>query len=325
MLSLARTALLPWFVTGVLSTPTPSRDHQHLAPRIEGGTNPIADGWYADPDGSKLGGSYWVYATLSIAFDNQTSFDAFESQDLVTWTKHPGVFSADNSAWARDWFWAPCTVERDGKYYFYYTANDPIDNEGTAGIGVAVSDSPGGPFVDLVDHPIVDTHVNDADAMDQQVFTDDDGSTYLVWGGSFANIAPLEDDMATLGTWDDGSTAKNITPNEGYGEGPFMMKHDGMYYFMWSEGGYGTPDYRVAYAMSESITGPFERIGLILSKDDVVADGPGHHSIFEDDDGQFYIVYHRRILGDTVADHRVIAVDYFEFNEDGTIKPVKMT
>lgn len=288
-------------------------------------TNPIADGWYADPDGLKFGDSYWVYATISIAFDDQTYFDAFESKDLVSWTKHPHVFAANNSEWAEDWFWAPCTIEKDGKYYFYYTANNPIDNEGTAGIGVAVADTPGGPFTDLIHKPIVDKHVNGADAMDPQVFIDDDGQYYLIWGGSGVNISPLSEDMSSLGAWEDGAEAKDITPNEGYGEGPFMLKHKGMYYFMWSEGPYGEPSYRVAYAMSESLTGPFERIGLILSKDDVVADGPGHHSVFKDNDRQYYIVYHRRIIGDDEADHRVIAIDRFEFNDDGTIKPVVMT
>jgi beta-xylosidase len=288
-------------------------------------TNPIADGWYADPDSANFNGTFWVYATVSIAFEDQTWFDAFSSEDLVTWTKHPDVFTAANSQWAQDSFWAPCIVERNGKYYFYYTANNPVANEGTVGIGAAVADTPAGPFVDLIDHPVVGDHVNGADPMDQQVFVDDDGQMYLIWGGSGVLVAPLKEDMVTLGAWPDNSTAPiEITPNEGFGEGSYMLKHNGIYYFMWSEGGYGTPDYRVAYAMSDSLKGPFNRIGLILSKDGVVADGPGHHSIFKDGD-QYYIAYHRRILGDDVADHRVLAVDKFFFNEDGTIRPVVMT
>lgn len=235
------------------------------------------------------------------------------------------MFTSDNSAWAEDSFWAPCTVEKSGKYYLYYTANNPVANEKVNGIGVAVSDSPGGPFEDVLDAPMVGEQINGANAMDQQVFFDDDGKIYLIWGGSRVNIAPLNEDMVTLENWEDGSGPKDISPNEGFGEGSYMLKHNGTYYFMWSEGGYGTPDYRVAYAKSESITGPFDRIGLILSKDDVVADGPGHHSIFSDDEGQLYIVYHRRIIGDDVADNRVLAVDKFFFNEDGSIKPVVMT
>lgn len=289
--------------------------------------NPIVDGWYADPDGVRFGDEYWIYLTVSIAFDDQTWFDAYSSRDLITWTKQePPTFSAGTSSkWATDSFWAPCTVERDGKYYFYYTANNPVAGEGVTGIGVAVADTPGGPFDDLIDEPMMPNEVNGADAMDQQVFIDDDGSYYFIWGGSAVNMAPLGDDMASIVPWDDGDEVKEITPNEGFGEGSYLMKHDGMYYFMWSEGGYGTPDYRVAYAMSENLTGPFDRIGLMLSKDDVVADGPGHHSIFQDDDGQYYIVYHRRIIGDEVADNRVIALDKMYFNEDGTIRPVVMT
>jgi beta-xylosidase len=280
---------------------------------------------YADPDAIKVGDSYWIYATLSINFDDQASFTAFESNDLVTWTQHDNVFTSNGSAWATDAFWAPCTVEKDGKFYFYYTANNPVAAEGTYGVGVAVADSPGGPFVDLVDQPIVATKINGADPMDQQVFFDDDGKIYLIWGGSRVNLAPLNEDMHTIENFEDGSGPVDISPDEGFGEGSYMLKRDGIYYFMWSEGGYGTPDYRVAYAMSEFIKGPFNRIGLILSKDDVVADGPGHHSLFQDGEGQWYIAYHRRIIGDDVADNRVLAVDKFYFNEDGTIKPVVMT
>lgn len=329
--------LLPTLITSTSSLPSPSPvipRESTITTTAANGTNPISDGWYADPDVVKFGSTYWIYATVSVAFSDQGSFDAFSATDLSTqeWEAHPGVFtSTAGSQWAEHSFWAPCVVERAGRYYMYYTANNPVEAaEAQSGIGVAVAESPGGPFVDLVDGPIVGSQVNGANPMDQMVFTDDDGITYLIWGGSGANIAPLEDDMVTLGVWDDGdgdadAEPRDITPNEGYGEGPYMLKHEGKYYFMWSEGGYGGPDYRVAYAVADAVTGPFERRGLILQKDDVVADGPGHHSIVQDDEGAYWIVYHRRILGDTVADHRVLAVDRFEFAEDGSILPVVMT
>ncbi len=109
-------------------------------------------------------------------------------------------------------------------------------------------------------------------------------------------------------------------------EGPFMLKRQGKYYFMWSEGGWGGPDYCVAYAVSDSPLGPFRRIGKILEQDAQVATGAGHHSVIKDrktDD--YYIVYHRRPLGDTGRDHRVTCIDRLEFDADGLIKPVKMT
>ncbi|KXJ94962.1 glycosyl hydrolase [Microdochium bolleyi] len=310
-----------------------SRQTQTLGP------NPIDPGWYADPDAIKAAdGTYWIYATLSIAFDDQTTFDALSAPSLSgPWTKHPAVFDTRggnaSSQWANKWLWAPCTVYRDGKYWFYYTANNPIEFEGTAGIGVAASESPGGPFIDVLDHPLIRTRYAGANAMDQQVFHDpDDDRWYLIWGGSFARIVPLGDDMASIAAWpgDAGTGSdtepRDITPNEGYGEGPYMLKRGGWYYFMWSEGGYGTPDYRVAYAMSRSLLGPFERIGLMLDKgNSSVADGPGHHSIVREGEDEWYIVYHRRILGDDVADHRVLAADRLVFGEDGRIEAVVMT
>ncbi|KAI1262472.1 Arabinanase/levansucrase/invertase [Xylariaceae sp. FL1019] len=317
--------------TSIAQPSTPQRTH--ISTRQATG-NPIDPGgwWYADPDAIKVGDTYWIYATLSIAFEDQKSFDAFSSPDLKTWTRHEGVYQASQSTWVEDSLWAPCVVKglEDDKYYMYITANNPVADEGVVGISVAVADSPAGPFLDVGDGPIVGDHVNGADPMDQQVFRDDDGSQYLIWGGSAVNILPLESDMTTLGVWETGSTeALNITPDEGFGEGSYMLKRNGVYYFMWSEGGYGTPDYRVAYAMSENLTGPFNRVGLVLSKEGSdVADGPGHHSVIREDvDGEevYWIVYHRRYIGDTVADDRVLAVDRLYFNEDGTIKPVVMT
>ncbi|KAJ1332051.1 arabinoxylan arabinofuranohydrolase [Microdochium nivale] len=307
----------------------PARQSPELGP------NPIEPGWYADPDVIRAAdGTYWIYATLSIAFDDQTTFDAFSAPSLSgPWTKHAAVFdttqAGNSSQWANRWLWAPCVVLRDGRYWFYYTANNPIEFEGTAGIGVASADSPAGPFVDVLDHPLVGRRYSGANAMDQQAFRDpDNGRWYLIWGGSFARIAPLGDDMASIVAWPDTNDTepRDITPSEGYGEGAYVMKRDGWYYLMWSEGPYGTPEYRVAYAMSESLLGPFNRIGVILDKgDSSVADGPGHHSVVQDGEGGYYVVYHRRIVGDDVADHRVLAVDRLVFAEDGTIEPVVMT
>ena len=105
-----------------------------------------------------------------------------------------------------------------------------------------------------------------------------------------------------------------------------MLKRGGKYYFMWSEGGWGGPDYSVAYAVSTSPLGPFRRIGKILEQDPAVATGAGHHSVVKDlKTDQYYIVYHRRPLGDTGRDHRVTCIDRLEFDDEGLIRPVRMT
>jgi beta-xylosidase len=118
---------------------------------------------------------------------------------------------------------------------------------------------------------------------------------------------------------------KEITP-DGYVEGPFVFTRNNKYYFMWSEGDWGGPDYRVAYAISNSLMGPFERIGTILEQDPAIATGAGHHSIVKDPkSGQFFIVYHRRPLGETDPNHRVVCIDKLQFDSMGKILPVKMS
>jgi beta-xylosidase len=293
-------------------------------------SNPFVGGWYADPDVTRFGDTYWVYATVSIAFKDQKRIDAFSSPDLLTWTKYEGVFTADGSQWAESALWAPSVVERNGKYYIYYSGNDPsqLADGRTAGVGVAVADRPQGPFFDAIDRPLIGEWVNRTLPMDQQVFVDDDGQTYLIWGNGGAAIAKLSDDMVSLGEpFDDGQQIKNITPDKGYFEGPYMLKHEDTYYFQWSEGAYGTPDYRVAYAKSKSLLGPYNRIDTMLVKDNVVADGPGHHAVLktnENGEDKYLIFYHRRILGDAEQDHRVLAYDTLEIDNDG-ISRVRMT
>ena len=95
---------------------------------------------------------------------------------------------------------------------------------------------------------------------------------------------------------------------------------------MWSEGGWGGPNYRVAYAISDSASGPFERIGTVLQQDSSVATGAGHHSVIQlPDTDDWYIIYHRRPLGETDPNHRVVCIDKMYFDEKGFIKPVKIT
>ncbi|KAG4221136.1 hypothetical protein PC116_g30387, partial [Phytophthora cactorum] len=193
------------------------------------------------------------------------------------------------------------------------------------GIGVAVSDKPEGPYVDAIGSPLIGEYHNGAQPIDQDVFIDDDGQAYIYYGGhSRANVAKLNEDMISIGTFDDGTQFKEITP-ENYVEGSQMIKRHGIYYFMWSEGTWTGPDYSVSYAMSDSPTGPFNRLAKILQQDSAVAKGSGHHGVIHIPDTDiWYIVYHRRPLSETDGDHRVLAYDRMYFNDDGTIAPVKM-
>ena len=288
--------------------------------------NPVFPGWYADPEGAVFGKQFWIFPTFSAPYGEQTFFDAFSSPDLVTWTKHHDILGTNAVSWARRAMWAPSVVEKGGRYYFFFGANDIQSDRQTGGIGVAVADRPEGPYKDFLGKPLIDRFHNGAQPIDQFAFQDQDGKYYLIYGGwRHCNIVPLHDDFRGLGAFEDGKVFKEITP-QGYVEGPFMFIRNGKYYLMWSEGGWTGPNYSVAYAVADSLLGPFKRIGKILQQDPAVATGAGHHSVIRlPGKDTCYIVYHRRPLGETDGNHRVVCIDRMEFDEQGLIKPVKIT
>ncbi|MFD3525035.1 family 43 glycosylhydrolase [Streptomyces sp. NPDC058653] len=292
---------------------------------VAGAGNPFVDGWYADPDVALYDDTYWVYPTTSKTYAEQTYLDAFSSTDMVNWTKHEKVLTTADISWAEYAVWAPAPVERDGKYYLFFAANDIQDNDSLGGIGVAVADKPEGPYSDALGHPLIEQFHNGAQPIDQDVFIDDDGQAYMYYGGwGHANVVKLNDDLTSLGTFADGSTYKEITPAD-YVEGSQMFKRDGTYYLMWSEGGWTGPNYSVSYAMSDSPTGPFVKIEKVLAQDPAVAKGSGHNSVVNVPGTDiWYIVYHRRPLSETAGNNRQLAYDRMYFNADGTIRPVTM-
>ncbi|RRB06614.1 glycoside hydrolase family 43 protein [Larkinella rosea] len=304
----------------------PSATAQPAAGKKKMSGNPIFPGWYADPEGIIFGNKYWIYPTYSAPYKEQVFMDAFSSPDLVTWTKHSRIVDTTAIKWAWRAMWAPAIVEKGGKYYLFFGANDIQNDKSPGGIGIAVADNPGGPFKDYLGKPLIDKFINGAQPIDQFVFKDKDGQYYLIYGGwRHCNIAKLKDDFTGFVPFPDGTTFKEITP-KGYVEGPFMFIRNGKYYFMWSEGGWTGPDYSVAYAMSDSPFGPFERIDKILKQDPNVATGAGHHSVIQvPGKDQWYIVYHRRPLTETDGNHRETCIDVMSFDAKGLIKPVQIT
>ncbi|MFH8856997.1 family 43 glycosylhydrolase [Streptomyces rochei] len=283
--------------------------------------SPVLPGLYADPDVRYMDGRYWIYPTTD-GFPgwSGTRFKAFSSRDLVHWTDHGVVLDlGPDVAWADRNAWAPAIAERDGKYYFYFCAEQQI--------GVAVADSPAGPFKDALGGPLVGKGRFSGQMIDPSVFTDDDGRSYLYWGNGHGYVVPLNDDMVSF----DASRVKDITP-ENFREGSFVVKRDGTYYFMWSEDDTRSEDYHVAYATGPTPLGPWTKRGTILSKRPVYGIlGTGHHSVVNapgTDD--WYVVYHRFALngpGGPGGDgtHRETTIDRLRFAADGTIEPVVPT
>jgi beta-xylosidase len=288
--------------------------------------NPILPGWYADPEARIFEDEYWIYPTWSAPYDQQLFFDAFSSPDLVTWTKHPRVFEAAGTTWVKRAVWAPSIVRKDGIYYLFFGANDIQNDRQTGGMGVVRANRPGGPFEDHLGRPLIGAFHNGAQPIDPFVFQDADGSYYLFYGGwRHCNVAKLNTDFTGFVPFPDGTTFREITP-QGYVEGSFMVLREGKYYFMWSEGGWTGPNYAVAYAIGSSPLGPFQRVGRILQQDPAIATGAGHHSVLHaPGSAAWYIVYHRRPLGDTDRNHRVVCIDRLQFDDKGFIVPVRIT
>jgi beta-xylosidase len=298
----------------------------HAQKRTGNNHNPVFEGWYADPEGIVFGDKYWIYPTYSAPYNEQGFMDCFSSKDLITWEKHEQIIDTAEVKWAWRAMWAPAIVQKDGKYFLFFAANDIQSDNEEGGIGIGVAEKPEGPFKDYLGKPLLDKFHNGAQPIDQFVFHDKDGRYYMIYGGwRHCNIVKMKDDFTGFVSFDDGTTFKEITP-EGYVEGPFMFIRNGKYYFMWSEGGWTGPDYSVAYAISDSPFGPFERIGKILKQDPGVATGAGHHSVIQiPRTDEYYIVYHRRPLGETDGNHRETCIDRMYFDENGLIKPVKIT
>lgn len=284
--------------------------------------SPVLPGLYADPDVAYMDGRYWIYPTTD-GFPgwSGTRFKAFSSKDLVNWKDHGVILDlGPDVSWADRNAWAPAIAERDGKYYFYFCAEQQI--------GVAVADSPAGPFKDALGKPLVAKGGSlKGQMIDPAVFTDDDGQSYLYWGNGHGYVVPLNDDMVSF----DASKVQDITPDN-FREGSFVVKRDGTYYFMWSEDDTRSENYHVAYATGPTPLGPWTKRGTILSKrPEYGILGTGHHSVVNTpgtDD--WYMVYHRFALngpGRSGGDgtHRETTIDRMEFAADGTILPVVPT
>ncbi|GAA3803811.1 family 43 glycosylhydrolase [Streptomyces phyllanthi] len=278
--------------------------------------SPVLPGLNADPNIVRFGDTFYMYPTTD-GFPgwSGTQFKAYSSKDLVHWKDHGVILDlGPDISWADSRAWAPTMAEKDGKYYFYYSAD--------ANIGVAVSDSPTGPFKDPLGKPLLKAGQLTGQMIDPAVFTDDDGTSYLYFGNGRGYVVPLNDDMISF----DESKITDITPS-GYNEGSFVIKRKGTYYFMWSENDTRDENYRVAYATGDSPTGPWTKRGVILSKRLALGiKGPGHHSVVDvPNTDDWYIAYHRFAIPGGDGTHRETTIDKLEFDSEGLIKDVVPT
>ena len=306
--------------------------------------NPVLPGFHADPEiiYSNQTGKYYIYSTT----DGQPGwggwyYTAYSSNNLKDWT-YEGIvldLKSDQVSWADGNAWAPAIEEKktkDGyRYYLYFSGNPK--NGGGKQIGVAIADSPTGPFTDLGHPMITESPTGRGQQIDVDVFTDPvSGKSYLYWGNGYMAGAELNKDMVSIKK----KTLAVLTPEGGtlqdyaYREAPYVFYRNGLYYFMWSVDDTGSPNYHVAYGTSTSPLGPIkvatDPIVTIQNPEKEIY-GPAHNSVIcKPGTDEWYIVYHRinkHYLDKSLSPgtHREVCIDRLEFNADGTIKRVELT
>jgi hypothetical protein len=286
--------------------------------------NPIIRNQYsADPSARVFGNKVYLYPSHDILATEgkgrkdwfcMEDYHVFSSENLIDWTDHGMIVQQNKVPWvAPDSYsmWAPDCIERNGKYYFYFpsTPNETVANTRGFTIGVAVADTPIGPFVPQA------SPIKGVQGIDPNVFIDKDGQGYLYWsqGNIFGaklkeNMLELDSEVKTLGD----------LPTKGLKEGPYVFERKGIYYLTYPH--VENKIERLEYAMSDNPLGPFKVMGTIMDESPTAC-WTNHHSIIEFKN-QWYLFYHHNDYSPTFDKARSVRADSLSFNSDGTIKKV---
>lgn len=295
--------------------------------------NPVVQTHYApDPAPMVYNGTIYMYAGDDIPgtdFYYMTKWRVLSTTDMVNWTDFGVPISLESFKWARDRGWAAQCIERNGKFYWYICAQS---NKNDMAIGVAVSNSPTGPFKDAIGKPLI---INGSwSNIDPTVWIDDDGQAYLYWGNSSLFYVKLNKDMisysgeivtvpVTIETFGGARGNKNPeTPNKDmYVEGPWFYKRNNLYYLMYA--GMGKGGECLSYSTSNGPTGPWKYQGKIMENQKT--NSFTNHGGIIDYKGNSYLFYHTGLLPGGGSYGRAACVEQFNYNPDGTIPSVSIS
>ena len=296
--------------------------------------NPFVQTWCtSDPAPMVHNGAMYVYTGHDedgADFFWMQEWRVYSTQDMVNWQDHGSPLALETFSWADDRAWAGQTIERDGKFYWYICAHSKISN-GMA-IGVAVSDSPTGPFKDALGKPLFEN--GSWDHIDPTVMIDDDGQAWLMWGNPQCYYLKLNRDMISyegeLGKLPMTEEAfggpmmkereKGKTYKDSYVEGPWLTKRNGTYQLLYAAG--GVPEH-ISYSTAPSPTGPWKYAGEIMPLCDT--NSFTNHCGVADYKGHSYFFYHTGKLPNGGGFGRSVAVEEFKYNADGSFPKILPT
>lgn len=281
----------------------------------------ISDAYTGDPAAMVLKDSVYLYVGHDEAAANATFYAmnewlVYSSADMITWKAHPSPLSTEAFSWAKGDAWASQVIERDGKFYWYVAVEHA---QGGKAIGVAVSDSPLGPFKDALGKALITNDMTTAvkitwDDIDPTVIIDDDGQAYLFWGNSACYYSKLSKSMTTLEG--DINVVKGLN---NFTEAPWIHKRKDWYYLSYAV---EFPE-KIAYSMSKNINGPWVYKGIL---NELAGNSNTNHQSIIDFKGKDYFIYHNggRDSGGS-SYRRSVCIDRLYYNKDGSMKRVIMT
>lgn len=295
--------------------------------------NPIVQTCYTtDPAPMVHDGRLYVYTGHDedrADFFWMQEWRVYSTEDMVNWTDHGSPLAIESFEWGDDRAWAAQCIERNGKFYWYVCLHSKLSN--TMAIGVAVGDSPTGPFKDAIGKPLYE---GSWDYIDPTVFIDDDGRAYLYWGNPNLYFAELNEDMVSLkgevrridqtvesfGAPNPEARIKGEKYVDTYTEGPWFYRRGDIYYLLYAAG--GVPEH-IAYSMSDTPEGPWRYAGQIMPLQDTGSFT--NHCGVVDYKGNSYFFYHTGKLPGGGGFGRSVAVEQFSYNDDGSFPIINAT
>ncbi len=283
--------------------------------------NPICQTSFSpDPAPVVFGDELYVYTGMDRDGNNDnyymTGYQCFSTTDMQNWTNHGVILKDTDIKWIKqNSAWASQCIERNGKYYYYITGESSVGSGRV--IGVFVADSPSGPFRDVNGKALVGPNW---DYIDPTVIVDDDGQAWLMFGNPSCYYVKLKEDMVTL----DGEIQKfNLSLPGGtrYGEGPWIYKHDNLYYLVFASFVDGFGGESISYCTGPSVTGPWTFRGNIHEGSNCFTT----HGGIIDYKGHSYSFYHMNGLPGGGSFNRSAACEEFTYGSDGSIQALKST
>ncbi len=263
-------------------------------------------------------GRLYIYGSRDESTQYYCSYDYYvvSTDDMKEWTIVKDAFHSrgekDQVPYTDKQLFAPDCHYFDGKYYLYYCHPGPGTRE-----GVAVSDSPNGPFKNV---EAIDTKGHNQ--IDPCVFVDDNGQAYYLWGQFNLKMAKLNEDRKSI---DETSLHDSVLtePEHYFHEGAFLTKRNGIYYLIYADISRGGRPTCLGYATATSVFGPYEYQGVIIDNSFSDPKTWNNHGSIAEFNEQWYVFYHRPSHNSVMM--RRTCVEPIYFNEDGTIDEVEMT